>query len=280
MAAYRGPRRGAPGRRGTSQPPPQRTAAPLEPTGAGHGRPGTGRGNTGRGADLPRRTAYDVLAAVETRQAYANLLLPRLLAERGITGRDAALATELSLRHAARSRHLRRGARRVQRPAPGQAGPAGAAGPQARRAPAPGDPGRRPRRRGDLGGPGQGRGRPARLRLRQRRAAPGRHPRPRRLAAARRPGPGGRRRGLPGGPLQLPPLDRRRLPRRPRPRRGHRASRCPGRRQRPPPRHDGRLPRRPAPRGDHARGRRARLGGPPTASPSQAETPHPLWPTA
>jgi len=37
-----------------------------------------------------------VLAAVESRQSYANLLLPRLLAERGITGRDAALATELS----------------------------------------------------------------------------------------------------------------------------------------------------------------------------------------
>ena len=33
---------------------------------------------------------------MEDRQAYANLLLPRLLAERGITGRDAALATELS----------------------------------------------------------------------------------------------------------------------------------------------------------------------------------------
>jgi 16S rRNA (cytosine967-C5)-methyltransferase len=33
---------------------------------------------------------------VAARQSYANLLLPRLLAERGITGRDAALATELS----------------------------------------------------------------------------------------------------------------------------------------------------------------------------------------
>jgi 16S rRNA (cytosine967-C5)-methyltransferase len=45
---------------------------------------------------LPRRTAYDVLAAVRDRQAYANLLLPRLLAERQLTGRDAALATELA----------------------------------------------------------------------------------------------------------------------------------------------------------------------------------------
>lgn len=46
--------------------------------------------------DVPRRTAYDVLAAVEEREAYANLLLPRLLADRNLTGRDAALATELT----------------------------------------------------------------------------------------------------------------------------------------------------------------------------------------
>nr|WP_269781524.1 RsmB/NOP family class I SAM-dependent RNA methyltransferase [Nocardia bovistercoris] len=40
--------------------------------------------------------AMDVLRAVRERDAYANLVLPGLLAERGITGRDAALATELS----------------------------------------------------------------------------------------------------------------------------------------------------------------------------------------
>jgi 16S rRNA (cytosine967-C5)-methyltransferase len=55
---------------------------------AGPGRPRT--------TDLPRRTAYDVLAAVDDRAAYANLLLPRLLAERSLAGRDAALATELA----------------------------------------------------------------------------------------------------------------------------------------------------------------------------------------
>jgi 16S rRNA (cytosine967-C5)-methyltransferase len=55
-----------------------------------------GRRDTRRRADLPRRTAYDVLAAVADRDAYANLLLPRLLAERSLTGRDAALATELA----------------------------------------------------------------------------------------------------------------------------------------------------------------------------------------
>ncbi len=44
----------------------------------------------------PRRTAYDVLAAVRDRAAYANLLLPRLLTDRQLTGRDAAFATELA----------------------------------------------------------------------------------------------------------------------------------------------------------------------------------------
>jgi 16S rRNA (cytosine967-C5)-methyltransferase len=44
----------------------------------------------------PRRAAYDVLAAVRDRAAYANLLLPKLLADRQLSGRDAALATELT----------------------------------------------------------------------------------------------------------------------------------------------------------------------------------------
>jgi 16S rRNA (cytosine967-C5)-methyltransferase len=46
--------------------------------------------------DKPRRVAYDVLQAVRTQDAYANLVLPGLLRERGISGRDAALATELA----------------------------------------------------------------------------------------------------------------------------------------------------------------------------------------
>ena len=54
------------------------------------------RGGRGRRADPVRRVAYDVLIAVEQRDAYANLLLPSMLAERGIEGRDAALATELT----------------------------------------------------------------------------------------------------------------------------------------------------------------------------------------
>ncbi|MFV2197308.1 RsmB/NOP family class I SAM-dependent RNA methyltransferase [Nocardiopsis sp. LOL_012] len=72
----------------------------------GH-RPGRGGGSGPSGQpprprDPARRTAYDVLLAVEQRDAYANLLLPALLRERGIGGRDAALATELTygtLRH-------------------------------------------------------------------------------------------------------------------------------------------------------------------------------------
>ncbi len=55
-----------------------------------------GGGGRGRRADPVRRVAYDVLIAVDQRDAYANLLLPSMLAERGLEGRDAALATELT----------------------------------------------------------------------------------------------------------------------------------------------------------------------------------------
>jgi 16S rRNA (cytosine967-C5)-methyltransferase len=43
-----------------------------------------------------REAALAVLRAVADRDAYANLLLPAVLAERGLHGRDAALATELA----------------------------------------------------------------------------------------------------------------------------------------------------------------------------------------
>jgi 16S rRNA (cytosine967-C5)-methyltransferase len=46
--------------------------------------------------DPARRAALDTLREVRVRDAYANLLLPQLLRERRITGRDAALATELA----------------------------------------------------------------------------------------------------------------------------------------------------------------------------------------
>jgi 16S rRNA (cytosine967-C5)-methyltransferase len=46
--------------------------------------------------DPVRLTAFDVLKAVRVDGAYANLVLPRLLRERDLSGRDAALATELA----------------------------------------------------------------------------------------------------------------------------------------------------------------------------------------
>lgn len=46
--------------------------------------------------DPARQAAFDVLRAISERDAYANLLLPELLRQRRITGRDAALATELT----------------------------------------------------------------------------------------------------------------------------------------------------------------------------------------
>ncbi len=49
-----------------------------------------------RPLDPARAAAFDVLRAVSERDAYANLALPALLRERGIAGRDAAFATELT----------------------------------------------------------------------------------------------------------------------------------------------------------------------------------------
>jgi 16S rRNA (cytosine967-C5)-methyltransferase len=48
------------------------------------------------GDDAARRTAYDVLLAVDTEAAYGNLLLPSLLRSRRLPARDAAFATELA----------------------------------------------------------------------------------------------------------------------------------------------------------------------------------------
>ncbi|MET0999473.1 MAG: transcription antitermination factor NusB, partial [Marmoricola sp.] len=45
--------------------------------------------------DQARLAAYDVLVAVRVDDAYANLVLPQLLREREIGGRDAAFTTEL-----------------------------------------------------------------------------------------------------------------------------------------------------------------------------------------
>lgn len=59
-------------------------------------RPGDKRPSRRKPLDPARRAAFDVLRAVSEKDAYANLALPALLRERGITGRDAAFATELT----------------------------------------------------------------------------------------------------------------------------------------------------------------------------------------
>lgn len=46
--------------------------------------------------DPARAAAYDVLKAVRVDDAYANLVLPRLLERDGLSGRDAAFTTELA----------------------------------------------------------------------------------------------------------------------------------------------------------------------------------------
>ncbi|MCF4120763.1 rRNA small subunit methyltransferase B [Antribacter sp. KLBMP9083] len=49
-----------------------------------------------KSTDPARQAAYDVLREVDGSDAYANLVLPPLLRERGLRGRDAAFATELA----------------------------------------------------------------------------------------------------------------------------------------------------------------------------------------
>ena len=67
--------------------PPRRPGSPRRARPAHPPRPAP--------VDQPRLTAYQLLRAVDAEDAYANLALPTLLREHGLTGRDAALATEL-----------------------------------------------------------------------------------------------------------------------------------------------------------------------------------------
>src|SRR5258706_15333237 len=57
-------------------------------------RPAAQRRPAGQRTDPARRAADDVLHAAPERNAYANLLLPVLLTERKLTGRDPAPATQ------------------------------------------------------------------------------------------------------------------------------------------------------------------------------------------
>src|SRR5215831_20567469 len=64
---------------------------PERPPGRGGPRP-----DPAKRVDPARRAAYEALAAVHRDDAFANIVLPRLLRENRISGRDAALATELT----------------------------------------------------------------------------------------------------------------------------------------------------------------------------------------
>ena len=71
-------------------PPGSRGPGQRAPARGGRGGTGGRGGASGRRIDPARLVAFDVLRAVRERDAYANLLLPALLRERGLTGRDAA----------------------------------------------------------------------------------------------------------------------------------------------------------------------------------------------
>ena len=64
-------------------------------TGQGH-RTAAAPAERRRGTDLARNVAYDVLRDVDESDSYANLVLPPMLRDRRISGRDAAFATELA----------------------------------------------------------------------------------------------------------------------------------------------------------------------------------------
>ena len=90
----------------TSRVPPGRSKC-SPPTGRARRSPGARAGAPMSGDGPATRScatsqsircavARDVVRAVRERDAYANLLLPSMLRERGLSGRDAALATELT----------------------------------------------------------------------------------------------------------------------------------------------------------------------------------------
>jgi 16S rRNA (cytosine967-C5)-methyltransferase len=79
------------------RPAQRREDQPVRGGGArreGGARRGTYRPRTPE--DAARRVAFDTIAAVHRDDAYANLVLPRLLRERRLHGLDAAFATELT----------------------------------------------------------------------------------------------------------------------------------------------------------------------------------------
>jgi 16S rRNA (cytosine967-C5)-methyltransferase len=78
-----------PPRRPAAKAPAARRPAAAKPARAAKPQPVTR-------ADPARLAAFEVLQGVADRDSYANLLLPSVLRQRHLTGRDAALATELA----------------------------------------------------------------------------------------------------------------------------------------------------------------------------------------
>ncbi len=84
-----------------SERPRRRDDGDRRPTRDGAGRADSGRSRSrpserSRGTDPARQAAFDTLRAVADSDAYANLVLPPMLSERRVRGRDAAFATELA----------------------------------------------------------------------------------------------------------------------------------------------------------------------------------------
>ncbi len=82
---------------------PRGSGRPSRPGGPGHGRERDRDGRGGRApragrpaSDPARQAAYEAVAAVHRDDAYANLVLPGILRDMGLHGRDAAFATELT----------------------------------------------------------------------------------------------------------------------------------------------------------------------------------------
>ncbi|QGQ19348.1 rRNA small subunit methyltransferase B [Cellulomonas sp. JZ18] len=91
------------GRPGSGRPPGEggrrdargRERGAARAQGRGH-RTAAAPGRRARTGDAARSAAFDAVRAVADDEAYANLVLPPLLRERGVEGRDAGFATELA----------------------------------------------------------------------------------------------------------------------------------------------------------------------------------------
>lgn len=94
-----GARGGGPGRRGApgdGRDRAGRERGPARASGRPAPRTAQAPSQRRRGGDPARTAAFDVLRQVADSDAYANLVLPPLLRDRRLTGRDAAFATELA----------------------------------------------------------------------------------------------------------------------------------------------------------------------------------------